>query len=903
MSPTVFYPTHGFRQMFALAVAVLCLASPPLSVGAQQATGSVAGKVTDAQGAPVAGAQVTVAGSNRSAMTRPDGSFVLERVNAGSATVRVYMLGYRAQSAQVTITSGAQAAQDFRLEADALALEQLVVTGTQAPRTNLEVPAAVTVLSARDVENAAPRSTTEALRYVPGFTRVESSGGEVNQNISMRGILGVEYVMFMEDGVPVFPAMHTYFMNADNLFRQDENIQRIEVVRGGSSALFGSNTPGAIVNLINNPGGSELRGTMKATAGTSELARYDLNLNGPLGEDWRFNVGGFYRYDQGVRDPGFPGIRGGQLKASLTRLLPQGHVRASLKFIDDRNQFILPLPFQNPADPEYVPGFSDYGAMNTAEGLHISVPTPEGRLELPLDDGIRTRGYWLTGDAQFGFGGGWSIQNSLQVMGDEQAWNAILPFDVMTAPAWIASQRSGTGLLAGLPATTPARLVFTNHLDPQGSPLPFDTENGLVSPGGQFHVEKPLTAFQNQFHLRRDLGQHNLAFGLYLGHYTQTNRWYFTDILMDVRDQPRFLDLVAGTGTGTRVTQNGFRRYVSVYRNGEGHTTLVSGTAGGSFQLAPRLRADAGIRYEHAQYVMSSENPTAVDLDNNPATRYNNVEWGSGTFRHLNRTMDDFAASVALNFRLRDDFALYGLATRAYKMPSLDDFLDAQAQAKVALFEPSNVRTFEAGAKYTSAVFGLTVNGFLTDLRNLTGQGLRTISGQQVWIVENRPEQSAYGAEIEFTARPSPGLDLLANATLLTAKLGDCPGAECTYETNSERGMSLNVVPPVIGNFAATYTLPGNAQLLADFHYVHRRYSAYSPGERNVLPTYHYLNLGGSYPLGASGLSVSANLLNVYQSRGLEEGNPRLEGALPTDLFLARPILPRRLTTSVRYSF
>jgi hypothetical protein len=43
------------------------------------------------------------------------------------------------------------------------------------------------------------------LRYVPGFTRVESSGGEVNENISIRGILNQDYVMFMEDGLPVFP--------------------------------------------------------------------------------------------------------------------------------------------------------------------------------------------------------------------------------------------------------------------------------------------------------------------------------------------------------------------------------------------------------------------------------------------------------------------------------------------------------------------------------------------------------------------------------------------------------------------------------------------------------------------------------------------------------------------------
>src|SRR5439155_1323322 len=155
-------------------------------------------------------------------------------------------------------------------------------TGTKTPRTKLETSNATTVLSAADLVQAAPRSTTEMLRYIPGFTRVESSGGEVNENIGMRGILGVEYVMFLEDGLPVFPTMHTYFMNADNLFRIDDNVERVEVVRGAGSALFGSNTPGAIVNLINHTGGPEVRGTMTAYGGTGSLARYNFNVNGPI---------------------------------------------------------------------------------------------------------------------------------------------------------------------------------------------------------------------------------------------------------------------------------------------------------------------------------------------------------------------------------------------------------------------------------------------------------------------------------------------------------------------------------------------------------------------------------------------------------------------------------------------
>jgi len=198
----------------------------------------------------------------------------------------VRLIGYRGQTASVTVSGSQRATHNFTLAADPLNLEAVVVTGTETPRTKLETSNATTVLSAADLVQAAPRSTTEMLRYIPGFTRVESSGGEVNENIGMRGILGVEYVMFLEDGLPVFPTMHTFFMNADNLFRMDQNVERVEVVRGAGSALFGSNTPGAIVNLINYTGGPEVRGNLMASGGTGALARTDFNVNGPIGPDW-----------------------------------------------------------------------------------------------------------------------------------------------------------------------------------------------------------------------------------------------------------------------------------------------------------------------------------------------------------------------------------------------------------------------------------------------------------------------------------------------------------------------------------------------------------------------------------------------------------------------------------------
>jgi iron complex outermembrane receptor protein len=872
-----------------------CIALPaPLAAQDTGQTGSIAGRVTDDQGSGIANAQITIRGTTLGTQSRADGGYTLPRVPAGTATVIARMLGFRPDSASVTVSAGQQASQDFTLARDPLQLREMVVTGTQTPRQNLAASVAVTTLTAQDVQEAAPRSTTEMLRYVPGFTRVESSGGEVNQNISMRGILGVEYVMFMEDGMPVFPTMHTFFMNADNLFRFDQNIERMEVVRGGASALFGSNTPGAIVNFINKTGGDQFGGVMGASGGTYGLARYDLNAGGPIGEDWNFNVGGFYRYDHGIRDPGFPGIRGGQMKANVTRKLDNGYLRASVKYIDDRNQFILPLPFTNPDDPDYAPGFSNYGAMNTNEGLDLKVPIPTGTLSLPLDNGLKTKATWFTVDAAFDLADGWRLQNTAQVMQNDQEWNALLPSAAIAVDNYVTLPTDQGGL--GLPAGSTGQFFFTNHFDPTGAKLPFDTPNGLVAPGGEWHVEKPLSAIHDQIQLRKTFGPHSLAVGAYFANYTQENRWFFTDILTDVRDNPRFLDLVvtpAGGGAPINVTQNGFRNFLSNYVNGSGQTTVVSGVAGGEIQLTERLRADLGVRVEYDDYVQNSENTEPVDLDSDPATTFNNITFGNNSFRHFTNSITDWSGSLGLNYQLRDNLAVYASGSRGYKMPALDEFLQAAAQEQVDLFESREVQSIEGGVKTQVGRLGFTVNGFWTKLKNSTSQGAETDpnTGGTIWVINFDPETKSYGAEVEAVATPIEGLHLLGNGTILWSE----------FATGADIGARLNGVPRTIGNLAAIYSNSG-FQLKGDFHWVAERPTGLEE-DAPALPAYNYFNFGAAYTLPDQGIRFSVDLLNAFQGKGLEEGNPRFNPAGGAPVFFARPILPRRVTAGIEYTF
>jgi len=878
-----------------LAALLLIVVGSFQTVTAQQPAqgGSVGGKVTDDQGAPIVGADVLIEQTTIGTRTGTGGEYLIQRVPAGPQSVRVRMIGFRSQAASVTVTADQRAAQDFSLRRDPLQLQEMVVTGTQTPRMNIDASVAATTLSATEIQQSAPRSTTEMLRYVPGFTRVESSGGEVNENITIRGILGVEYVAFLEDGLPVYPTMHTFFMNADNLFRIDENVERMEVVRGGASALFGSNTPGAMINLINKTGGDEFAGTVRATGGTQGLARFDLNANGPLGDNWRFNAGGFYRYDHGVRDPGFPGIRGGQFKGSITRLLSNGYVRLSAKIIDDRNQFILDLPFVNPADPTYVSGFGNYGSFNSPEAIQLRVPIPTGDLELPLQNGLRTVGQWYTADAGFDLSSDktWHLQNAAQYMQNNQEHNALIPSNAILATDFATLSKGQGGL--GFPAGSTLQLFYTNVYDVTGKQhLPFSTPNGLVAPGTLWHVSKPISAFQDQLQLRRTFGKSSASLGVYFANYTQDNHWNFTQILTDVGDQTHFLDAVVTPpgGTPDTVTKNGFTNFLSTYVNGSGQTSLISGVLGGEIQLTDRLRADLGVRGEYDKFVQSSENTSTFDLDNNPATTFDNETFGNGSFRHFSRGIKDWSASLGLNFSINRNLSLYAAGARGYKMPALDEFLQATAQQQVDLFKSKQLQSVEGGIKGFLGPLGFTVGGFWTKLKDIVSQGLviDPVTGSTTWIIVSSPDNTAYGTEIELVATPYRGLQILGNATILHAKI---TGA------GADIGQRINGVPTSIANGAAIYSVRGFS-LKADWHWVDRRPVDVKAGVS--LPAYNYFNFGAAYAL-REGTTINVDLVNAFQGKGLEEGNPRLVATGP--VFLARPILPRRLVASIKYDF
>jgi hypothetical protein len=117
----------------------------------------------------------------------------------------------------------------------------------------------------------------------------------------------------------------------------------------------------------------------------------------------------------------------------------------------------------------------------------------------------------------------------------------------------------------------------------------------------------------------------------------------------------------------------------------------------------------------------------------------------------------------------------------------------------------------------------------------------------------------------------------------------------------------LAPVPSYIGNLAAIYS-PRQAagfQFKADWHAVGSRYTE-DPLRRiafTKIPSYNYFNFGVGFAIPNAGARINVDLLNAFQSKGLEEGNPRLVSQGGSQIFLARPLLPRRLQASIDYDF
>src|SRR5947208_11774235 len=251
--------------LLALCPALLLLfASPRLAAQG----GVIRGRVADTTGAPLPRASVTIEAFGASATTNEQGDYELRRIPAGTHTVRARLLGYVPQAVRVTVTEGQVTRHDFTLRAQPIELAPVAVTvgsrARHAAADELAVP--VDVFGADDIKRQGTTETSQILQQLaPSVNFPHQSVTDANDIVrpfTLRGLSPDQTLVLVNGWRQHQTALvnnFTYGMGAGssgvdlNTIPQSA-IDRMEVLRDGASAQYGSDAIAGVVNLVMKEG-------------------------------------------------------------------------------------------------------------------------------------------------------------------------------------------------------------------------------------------------------------------------------------------------------------------------------------------------------------------------------------------------------------------------------------------------------------------------------------------------------------------------------------------------------------------------------------------------------------------------------------------------------------------------
>jgi outer membrane receptor protein involved in Fe transport len=877
---------RNFRSCLALVV-VLVLAATTLHAQ----TGAVRGSVTDDAGRPLPGARVTVVGTSLAAESRPDGTFELRAVPAGSRTMRAQRIGYRLAAQTVQVLSGENTSVRFVVGADPLELEAVVVSGTFNPASKLESSTAITTVSARQIGEQAPRGVAELLKSVPGF-QVMSNSGETGADVTVRGLPVAEqssfrYVRLAEDGLPVFEPPGLLFAFPDAMARLDETVERVEAVRGGSAAVFGSGTPGGIVNLISKTGGPTFGGTVRSTSGAQGMQRLDLSVGGPLSRDWRFNAGGYWRYDRGLRDPGFAANDGGQLRVNATREFASGHARVYGKYLSERNVWYLGIPIQNYRDPEAIGGGPAIGrgTMFAEERLTLTVPDAfnPGRTAEHSLDGNTTR-YGMVGtDLQRTLSSDWELTFRGKVLHSQNVTNLMVD---VADPFPIA--------VVGPPGPRQLRYVTTGQTITDAAQVANLNGNGLMIVQGLAFVDQPVTNGIANLELAHPGARHSFTGGVYLSAYRTRLKLVQQGVFLEVADNPRLIQVGMPGPNGAFIgltPPDGFAGYNPGFWNLTDRTTIASLYAGDSWRVTDRLTVELGARGDRSDNVGRNERPVnpgqvvngqvvgqQVPAGYAPFTPTPEQSragmFGSGIDRTWDYTFNSWSASSGANYRLTDRSAIYARLSRGTRMPTPQQWTfqttdGSQITGETKRGEVETTVQGEVGVKTGAERWSFLLTGFYGTSRNMLVTLDRGQPDGGFAFLPISTDSRTVGAEVEGALTPLAGLELRAVATIQNPRFTRfrydffVPGSNPLSgpQTRDYSGNRLNDVASVLTDLGASYAWR-QFELFADY-----RYSGDRPANRPntvTIPGFGELDGGLGSRFGRVHLRLQGrNLLNT----------------------------------------
>lgn len=818
--------------------------------------------------------------------------------------------GTQSQDAAPTAATAAakRTAQQAAAAKDVKNLQQVVVTGSATGVKKIDASYTITTADAEQIKQANPKSTADLLKIAPGLWP-ESTGGQTGANIEIAGFPGggdAPFNTVQMMGSPLYGMPTLSFFEQTSIFRLDDTIERVEILQGGPSVVFADGQIGATENFILKQGTDVPSGSIGVTYGSENLKRVDGFYGFKLADNWYASVGGFYRDSDGVRSPQFAADKGGQLTATLTHDSDSGTMMFYARRLDDKNQFITPIPLIQSGSDHFsaYPGFDPLTDTYYSKAIqHVFLAGyPGGGTHADLANGRGAKMNFFGGNFDYDLSNGWTLSDKFLIDGGDVDTNALFSG---TNPATLNDELYNTSTDFGgfkLPAgSATATYVGGGAVDP----------NQSVIHQGWWYIHKHLKNINNDFRLSKELFEGNtLTAGVYLAHYTDDDKWALGNQMLMTNSpnaRPITVSYVDGGQTKQLTDSQGF------LDNG-GYNITERGTATNkAFYLSDSWRVgkwlfDASARVENQDASNTVCNLTNVDLDHNPLTLYNNsVPVCNGTFSRTDYNKTHTSWTVGANYELADNMSVYVRANKGVHFGDFDNALRGNTTGNTPPLQ--KIQNFEGGFKYQSKLVYADISVYHKQFDGLPYQPTDA-AGAPVGSPLLYGSDSK-GINLSGALSPIENLKLMLVANYLDGHYSHY--AACIPYTNQVSGNGCAVIngvqlqrqPKFRYMFTPSYTLPfAWGDVTAFVTYTHVGSHTQDQSGLQQLGTYSTWDFG-----------VIANIQKNWQLRlqgtnmtnelGLTESNSRIFGnaAGSNGVILARPLEGREVNFQVKYVF
>ncbi len=257
---------HNYLPVFFIALAYF---SKQPAFG--QTSGAIEGTVvSEVSGESMPGVNVMLVGTVLGTVTDLNGHFLLNHIPAGSYQMRVSMMGYKTiEKKAIQVQADKTTSLSFKLVETVIETPELIVTANKTQQNIQDSPNSVGVMTSRDLQQRSEVYLDKLLEYASGVNFI---GSQVN----IRGSSGFNYgagsrVLFLVDGVPVMPG-DSGDIKWDLI--PATQVERVEIVKGAGSALYGSSALGGVVNIVTKEASAKPTTNIRFSAGAYDRPRY-----------------------------------------------------------------------------------------------------------------------------------------------------------------------------------------------------------------------------------------------------------------------------------------------------------------------------------------------------------------------------------------------------------------------------------------------------------------------------------------------------------------------------------------------------------------------------------------------------------------------------------------------------